>query len=164
MSGWKMSLRAALGLLFLVGMSGTARAQDAGGRPDPAQMRQRFMDRIKEQLGANDDEWKVLQPKIEKVFQAGRDARGGGFGMFGGRRGGGGADQPAETPVAKAAQDLRQALDNKDTKAEDILAKLKTLRETREKAREEQAKAQKELKEVLTQRQEAVLVLMGLLE
>ena len=45
-----------------------------GGRPDPAQFRQRFMDRIKEQLGSSDDEFKVLQPKIEQLFVSQRHA------------------------------------------------------------------------------------------
>ena len=42
--------------------------------------------------------------------------------------------------------------------------KLKTLREARDKARAELQTAQKELKEVLTQRQEATLVSLGMLE
>jgi hypothetical protein len=47
-------------------------------------------DRMKQALGATDDEWKVLQPRIEKVRAAQRQ-NGGGRGMgiiFGGRRGG----------------------------------------------------------------------------
>jgi hypothetical protein len=43
---------------------------------DPAQFRQQFEDRVKEQLGANDDEWKVIQPKLTKVFDAQRGSRG----------------------------------------------------------------------------------------
>src|SRR5437867_3676371 len=61
-----------------------------GGGFDPAQMRQRMMDALKQQLGATDDEWKAIQPKVEKVMEAQRDARsGGGMGMFFGGRGGG---------------------------------------------------------------------------
>src|SRR3982750_4077975 len=61
-----------------------------GGNFDPAQMRQRMMDRLKEQLGATDEELQVLQPRIEKVWQLQRDASGG-RGFFGGtRRGMGG--------------------------------------------------------------------------
>src|SRR5262245_28244140 len=60
-----------------------------GGPPpdfNPQAMRQRMMDRMKERLGATDDEWKVLSPKIEKVMSVQRDLRGGGGpgGMFGG--------------------------------------------------------------------------------
>src|SRR5258705_7103323 len=74
------------------------------GNFDPAQARERFMTQIKERLGASDDEWKVLQPKLEKVMTAQRESRGG-VGGFGGGRGGrgggggaGGAHQPAATP------------------------------------------------------------------
>jgi hypothetical protein len=134
-------------------------AQQQGGG------REQFMTRLKERLGATDDEWKVLQPKIEKVNTARRSSFGG-FGG-GGRRGGGnngGNDNAEQSPVQKASADLRTALDNKDTPAEDIAKKLAALREAREKARAEVTAAQKELKEVLTQRQEAVLVTFGMLD
>src|SRR5258706_5568999 len=39
-----------------------------GGRFDPAQIRQRMMDRIKETLCSSDDEFKVLEPKIDQVM------------------------------------------------------------------------------------------------
>jgi multidrug efflux pump subunit AcrB len=139
-----------------------ARAQ---GQFDPAQFRERMMNNIKERLGASDDEWKVLEPKVEKVMTAQRDARaGGGFGGFGGRRGGGGGDQQPTTEIGKASADLRTALENKDTPADEIAKKLAAFREARDKARAQLQASQKELKEILTQRQEAVLVNMGMLE
>jgi hypothetical protein len=138
---------------------------NGGNRWDPAQMRQRMEDWMKEQLKASDDEWKVLQPKLEKVFNAQRDMRGGGF--FGGRGRGGDnnatADEPT-TPVAKANRDLKQALDNDKASADELASKLKALREAREKGKAELQTAQKDLKEVLTQRQEAVLVMNGMLD
>src|SRR6266436_3658429 len=61
------------------------------GNFDPAQFRQRMMDRYKERLEVkSDDEWKIISERIEKVTQAQRDARLGGFGGFGGGRRGGG--------------------------------------------------------------------------
>jgi hypothetical protein len=155
----------ALGCVMSVGT--LARAQDNGNQPprrgnfDPAQMRERFMNSIKERLGASDDEWKVLQPKIEKIMTAQRDSRGGGF--FG-RRGNRGGDDQNQSAVQRASQELNQALENKDTSPEDIDKKLAALREAREKARGELQTAQKDLKDVLTKRQEAVLVTMGMLE
>jgi len=138
-----------------------ARAQ---GQFDPAQFRERMMNNIKERLGSSDDEWKVLEPKVEKVMTAQRESRaGGGFGGFGGRRGGGGDQQPT-TEIGKASADLRTALENKDTPADEIAKKLAAFREAREKGRAQLQAAQKELKEILTQRQEAVLVNMGMLE
>jgi hypothetical protein len=148
--------------------------QDNGGRNrggrgnfDPAQFRQRMEERLKEQLGTNDDEWKVIQPKLQKVMEAQRDARGGGF--FGGRgrggdRGPGGNSSQAQSPVQQAQRDLRQTLDNKDASADEIKAKLTALRDAREKAKAELAAAQKDLRDVLTQRQEATLVMLGMLD
>jgi hypothetical protein len=148
-------------------------AQNQGrGNFDPAEMRARMEARMKEQLGVSDDEWKVLQPKVEKVMTAQRDARAGGggfgFGGGGGRRGGGGggggADNQPQSAVAKASADLRTTLENQNASAQDINAKLTALREARAKAKGELEAAQKELKEVLTARQEAVFVSMGMLE
>jgi chromosome segregation ATPase len=132
------------------------------GNFDPAQFRQRMEDRMKEQLGVNDDEWKVIQPKLQKVMEAQRDARGGGFGFRGGRDRGSSSRQ--QTPVQQAQHDLQQLLENKEAPAAEIQAKLTALREAREKAKTELASAQKDLKDVLTQRQEAVLVMMGMLD
>jgi hypothetical protein len=163
-----------LAVLAVALMSPMAFAQGGGGGGggggrgnfDPAQMRERFMNQIKERMGATDDEWKVLAPKIEKIQTAQRETRGGGGFGGGGRRGGGdgGGDNQPTTAVGKASAELRTALENKDTPAEEITKKLSALREARDKARADVAAAQKELKEVLTARQEAVLVTMGMLE
>src|ERR1041384_6457254 len=117
------------------------------GNFDPAAMQAQMMTRIKDQLGATDDEWKVLQPKVEKVMTASREARFGGMGaMFGGGRGqggpgggGGGAaatDRP-QTAIGKAAADLRSALEDKSIGAEEIANRLKVLRDAKQKAKEE---------------------------
>jgi hypothetical protein len=137
-----------------------------GGGFDPSQFRQRMMDNIKEQMGAKDDEWKVIEPKLTKVVDlsfASRMGRGMGFGR-GGNNGGGNRPTATDSPVGKAMQDLRETLDNKDASADDIAKKLTALRDAREKSHAELVAAQKDLKEVLTQRQEAVLVMMGQLE
>src|SRR4051812_30375403 len=42
---------------------------------------QQMWDQVKEQMGASDDEWKVLQPRIEKVFGMQMSSR---MSMFGG--------------------------------------------------------------------------------
>jgi peptidoglycan hydrolase CwlO-like protein len=129
---------------------------------DPAQFKQQRLDRLKEQLAATDDEWKVLQPKIEKVMDAQMAGFGGGFGR--GRGGNNGGDNTPQTPTAKAQADLRELLQNKDASADDIKAKLAALREARAKTKADLEAARKDLKEVLTQRQEAVLVTNGMLE
>jgi len=153
------------------GGGGGQRGQGRGNF-DPAQFRQRMLDNVKEQLGASDEEMTVLTPKLEKVFAARRDANaGGGFGGFGGGQrgrggpgGGGGGDNQPQSAVGKATQDLRTTLENKSASADEITAKLTALRDARAKAQEELKASQKELKELVTARQEAVLVSMGMLE
>jgi Spy/CpxP family protein refolding chaperone len=139
-----------------------------GGRNfDPAAFRQQRLDQIKKDLGASDDEWKVLQPKVEKL----EDLRIQSFTsrMGGGRRRGGdnaGAAAPtvSDNPVAKASADLKTTLENKDATPDQIKEKLAALRDARAKAKEELTKAQTALRDVVTPRQEAVLVAQGLLE
>ena len=149
------------------------------GNFDPQAMRDRMNKQIQDALGANDDEFKVLLPRIEKVqtVQRTMSTRGGGFGGTGGGRTRGGqpgqpggttpapaADAPALSPVAKAAAELKAAVDNKEAAPAEYSQKLAALRDAKEKAKVELATAQKELKELLTQRQEAVLVSMGMLD
>jgi hypothetical protein len=157
-----------------------AQQQDNGGRRgnrqgrgDPAQWRQRMADRLKQDLGASDEEFAALQPKIEHLMQLRRDANGGGGPRMGrgrGGPGGRGAEGPGReananpTPVQQSLSDLRKTLENKDASADDIKAKLEAVRQAKAKARDELTKAQQELREVVTQRQEAALVLMGLLD
>ena len=178
-----------------VGMAISQESQPAGGRANWRNMspeertkamedfRKEASKRMQEQMGATDDEWKVLEPKIQKVRelqQASRGGFGGGFGGMGGfgNRGNRGprGDRPAgETPATtqpaekvsetqKAADALREALKNKDAKPEDLTKALTALRAARAKAKAELDKARKELQEVLTVRQEAALVSSGVLE
>jgi Spy/CpxP family protein refolding chaperone len=150
--------------LFACIMALPTLAQPQGGF-DPAQFRQQMNDRIKQMLGATDEEYQAIQPKIEKLMQLQRDSRGGmGFGRGRGGPGGGGDPNAQQSPTQAASKDLQTALDNKDAKPEEIKAKLTALREAREKAKTEMASAQKELRELLTQRQEAVMVMMGFLD
>ena len=159
--------------------AGQAFAQQADNpdRPrrrfDPAEMRKRMMDGVKERLGASDEDWKALSPKVEKVMTLSRDARGGGMGMMmmGRRRrrpDAEGQERPANAPemsaTAKAAQGLMTVLENKEAKAEEIKTALQSLRDARAKAAAELGKARKALKEIVTVRQEAQLVMMGMLE
>ncbi len=138
----------------------------------------RMNERMKTSLKVTDEEWSVLQPLIEKVQTSQREAgagRGGfgGFGGFGGRGGtggqggnnNGGATPPADTrPGAAEGTALRTALESDSTSPEEIKAKLAAVREIRKKGAAELAVARENLKKVVTVRQEAVLVSMGLLE
>ncbi|MCK4376517.1 MAG: hypothetical protein KAX19_14370 [Candidatus Brocadiae bacterium] len=180
MSRWKLACGlVVVTVLACVGATMAQEGRRAGGggqgRWDPEQMRQMMLDRIKESLGATDEEWTVIGPRYETATTLARDAHaGGGFGMFGrrgafgGRAGRGGPGRgAAEAPLsetAQAADALRETLDNDASTPEQIKEKLTAYRAAREKAREELAKAQEALREVLSLSQEARLVLMGTLE
>ncbi len=187
--------------------SGKAIAQDktaAGGEGDrrtgrtrmsPEDMRQRMeqwrkraSDMLRERLGATEEEWKVLQPRIEKVQTLQRQSRGSirgmmGFAGFGGRsrssRGPRDAgDKPSSTsPEAKPATPTRERseIEKKTTALGEILRKeaptpaeittaLTELRAARAKSKKELTQARKELQEIVTPKQEAMLVMMGTLE
>jgi hypothetical protein len=160
-----------------LGVSQRSFAQDNSGPPpgrgnfDPAQFRQRMMDRLKEELEVTDDaEWKALEPLIQAVTDARMATMSGmGRGMFGGPRRGGGnnGDQPqrrgpfGQTPSPEA-DSLQKAVDAKASKAElkEAIAKFAESRKTKQ---AELEKAQAELRKVLTVRQEAIATLSGLL-
>jgi hypothetical protein len=165
------------------GGGGRQRGQGGGGGGFQG-MRQRMMDQMKTDLGATDDEFTALQPKIEAVMTAQRDANGGMRGMFRGRGGQGGGNngggnngggnngggggfgggQGTTSDVQAKTEDLRNTLENKDAKPEEIKAKLDALRDAKAKAKDTLTKAQADLKGMLTARQEAVLVEFGLLD
>ena len=142
----------------------------AGAGPvDPAQFRQKQLDNIREKLGATDEEWNALSPKVEKVVDAKREASTGAgmsFGSAVGRgavfRSTGGSD--IGTVPGKAMQELRASLEQKEASDDEIKKKLTAMREAREKARADLAAVQKELQQSCTPRQEATLVTLGILE
>jgi hypothetical protein len=145
-----------------------------GGRRgfDPEAMQQRMMQMMQEQLGASDEEWKVIQPRLSEVMtlqQSANVGRRGMRGMFGrrGRGNRGGEEQTAEAstdPVQKAAEELQQTLDKEAPSTTEIQNKLLALRGAREQAKQKLAAAQQKLRDVLSVKQEAQLVLMGMLD
>jgi hypothetical protein len=157
------------GLAALLIGAGNAMAQGGGGGGgggrgnfDPAQFAQMRLDRAKESLEVtNDAEWQVLQPLVQKVFDAEaavpRGMRGGG------RRGGGGGGGRFGGTPSPELQALQSAIEAKAS-PDDLKAKLAKLRDTRKEKEAALAKAQDDLRKVLTVRQEASAVLMGLLQ
>ena len=144
-----------------------------GGRNfDPAQFRQRMMDRTRETLEITDDaEWKAIEPLVQKVMDARMATMGGmGRGMFGpprrpGGDNGGGDQPPRRGPMGQSspeAETLQKAIDAKAPKAE-IKAALAKFVEARKAKQAELEKAQDELRKVLSSRQEAIATLNGLL-
>jgi hypothetical protein len=171
MNRWLMMAGMAAGLC-LGGNQAQAQQDNGGGRPrfDPAQMMQRRMDALKEQMEVTDDgDWKALQPLIQKVMDAQmQNFRGMRPGFGGGprRAGGDNADQGARrggfgqpNPEVEA---LQKAIDGKASNTE-LKAAIAKLSESRKAKQSELEKAQAELRKVLSVRQEAIATINGLL-
>jgi len=144
------------------------------GNFNPDEFRQRMMERMKEQFEVkNDDEWKIISERIEKVSEL-RRSIGSGFGGFrppggggtggdntgGGRTRGGGFGRGEPDADLEA---LQKAIEAK-APADEVKAKLIKLRESRKEKEGKLEKAQEDLRSVLTTRQEAIAVMMGLLK
>ena len=157
---------------------------------------------MQQSLGANDEQWKVIEPKLKKVkhyreqafigtgspfqsnFSSFNTGPGGAQGFSGGFGGGfqfqaggsmqGGTMVPNSTgvqsfddPVSDGeiiCEEIQTLLMDPQTTPEQVSQKLDALRIAREKARRQWVAAQQQLREVLDFRQQARLVLMGLLD
>ena len=157
---------------------------------------------MKEALEADEQQWKVIEPKLRKV-KACREQAFVGIGLpfqssftssftpapgqtggqnFGGWAGGfqyqtssgQGAFAHSSSPWKDSGRpptegericdELFDLLQDRNSQPEEIRPKMDALRQARVKAGRQLAKAQQELREVLTFRQQARLVLMGLLD
>ncbi len=145
-----------------------------GGNFDPAQFQQRILDNVRDQLGfTNDTDWSAVQPLVQKVLDAQRDARGAGMrGLFGRNRGGqnGGQNGGQGGPGGRGGifgqpspeqEALQKAIDDDApaSQVKDLLAKYKVARQAKQAKLEA---AQDALKAVLTSKQEAQAYLLGL--
>ena len=152
---------------------------DNGGRQggdrgnwDPAQMQQRMMERIQDELGfTNATDWSAVQPLVQKVMEAQRDARGAGMGrLFARGNRGGEGDQGGNnrrggfggTPGPEA-EALQKAIDDNAPAAQikDLLAKYQASQKDKQ---AKLASAQSDLRAVLTTKQESQATLLGLLQ
>jgi Spy/CpxP family protein refolding chaperone len=187
MKKMKWSFMAVALTVCLVVSSMVALAQDRGGRGnfDPEQMRERMLDRYQEMLELSNDEWAVIKPMVSDVMEKQFTARGrGGFPGFGGPmmgrqpRGGqeGGqprGDQPRGDRQNRArfggesdpeVEALQAVIEKEGASAEEIKTKLADLRKARQNRQAALKQAQEKLRQVLTVKQEATLVLSGMLE
>lgn len=148
---------------------------------DPAQFQQRmeqrqqrFLGDLRDRMGVtNDTDWKVIEARVQKVMEARRDVMRAGFRgmMFGGRRRGpqGGPQGIAQRPrggfMGGAPMPQLEALDNairNKAPTDQIKTAMERYREARKAKEEALEKAQQDLKSVLTVRQEAVALSLGL--
>jgi hypothetical protein len=171
----------------VVGQERGERGGRGQGNFDPEQMRERMMERYQQTLGFNDQEWRAIRPMLEKVLEKQRElaplgrggmmgfggpggpggpgfaGRGGGPGgpAAGGAGGGGGfrGGRGADSPEREA---LQRAVEN-GTPSE-IQAKLKDFREARESKEKELQETRERLRKVVNAKQEASLVIAGLLD
>ena len=148
---------------------GGGRFAGAGGPGggDPAAFRAQAMQRVKDSLGATDDEWKIIEPKLTKVTDLSRElAPARGRGMRGGPGGGAAPAAPTTPPtdVEKARTALQTAVDDAASTPATIKEKLAALRTAKEKVRTQLDKATADLKSVLSAKQEALLVLSNTIE
>jgi hypothetical protein len=143
------------------------------GNFDPAQMQQRIMDNVRDQLGfTNDTDWSAVQPLVQKVLDARRDIGVPGMrALFAGRNRGGQGGGPGAGPGGRSNMfgpqpgpeevALQKAIDDDAPSAQvkDLLAKYKTAQKAKQAKLEA---AQDDLKAVLTSKQEAQAYLLGL--
>ena len=130
------------------------------GQWDRSQIMERIMDRYRENLGFSVAEWKVVQPKVQAVMENRISGASGMMSMFGGsRRGRGGDSSTEKTPTSE----LRDLLEKEKPAKGEIKAKLAAYRADRKAREAKLKKAQEDLRQLLTIKQEAQAVLAGLL-
>jgi Spy/CpxP family protein refolding chaperone len=137
---------------------GQERGQGGQGRGGDYQAQ--MMERAKTELAASEESWMKIEPLLAKVVTLNNEVSS--RGMRGGRQGQG-QPQGEQSEIQKATAALRTLTQDDASSMDDIKAKLADLRKAKDKAKEELAKAQAELKKNVDARQEAKLVLMGLL-
>lgn len=120
-------------------------------------------------LGVNDEEWAVLKPKIEKIqalrkIAESKATSAGQNGNSGNGNGNGNNPPPPKNPVMDLQRNLNAMFFNQASSAGQLQASLETLRNRQASARDELSLARKNLTDLITTRQEVLLVLMGVLE
>jgi len=134
------------------------------------QWRARAAEQMRESLGATEEEWEVLSPLVEQVQTLSRQLRAGAMvaGRWGRRRPGAGdedeADAPPLTDIEAAVQALRELADSDTATDEELQEAMEALRTAKAAVETELTAAQDALRDAVTVRQEAQLVLMGLLD
>jgi len=136
------------------------RMSNAGPEERLAIMRERMavrnqqaIENLKEQLGCSDAEWQVVRPRLEAVYNLVRPLP---------QAGGGVASSRSE--LDQRIQELYELTGDKGTDVEKIKAGLMAVRAARERANQKLAAARQSLRQLMTVRQEAVLVVNGLLD
>jgi hypothetical protein len=173
MNTWKSRFVLAALWLVMGGMGSGAMAQQIPGlgNLDPQQIQQfiqqRLVEYFRDRLKVTDDaEWKVIEERLMKVVKIKAETlfTGGGFaGMPLGRNQAVGRALSGLFEVNPETENIQKAIAANASNAQ-YHAVLARYREIRQKKEADLGKAQDELRKVLSLRQEATLVLDGLLE
>ena len=147
-------------------------------RFDRGQFMERILERLRENLGASSEEWGVLKPMIDNIMEKQsamrRSAGRGAFGAFGGGRGGDndgdrrdrrdreGRRSRGDGDSSSNTNSLREAIESGDVNK--IKKELASYRAAQKKRAAELKKAREELRQAVTSKQEAILVLWGFLD
>ena len=131
---------------------------NGAGRPQAiseqfARQRQMAFESLRNQLRVSDQEWAVIKPRLLVVYDLVRPA----IPMMG-------RNEPPKSELEQRSRDLRELLQADKAEADQIKAKLTAFRTAKEKANQQLAGARQSLRQLMTLRQEAVLVVNGLLD
>jgi len=137
---------------------------------DPAQVQKRMLERYRERLELTSEaQWKAVEPLVQKVTEARMTLGTGGRGTMsrsgrsGDNRNRGDQGQRRNPALSNpAAEELQKAIEAK-APAREINAALAKYLESRERKQAALEQAQKDLRAVLTPRQEGLALLAGLL-
>jgi hypothetical protein len=136
------------------------------GNFDPAEMQARMMNNLREQMGVKeDDEWALISERITAVMELRRGQATGAAGAFFAIAAGANARGGNRIPgfAGNSEQDALRAAVTDNLPDAEITARLARLRDARKQSEAKLDQARENLRAVLTVRQEAVAVMMGLL-
>jgi Spy/CpxP family protein refolding chaperone len=108
---------------------------------------------LKGQLELSDKEWSVIKPRLQTVYD-----------LVHPRPQGMGRNEQPKTELEQKSRELRELLRDDKADVDQIKAKLTAVRASKERTARELAGARQTLRQLMTLRQEAVLVLNGLLD
>jgi hypothetical protein len=115
--------------------------------------RQMAIESLRNQLRVSEQEWPVVKPRLLAVYELVHPVS-----QMMGR------NEPPKSEVEQRSRDLRELLQADKAEADQIKAKLAAFRAAKEKSSQQLAAARQSLRQIMNLRQEAVLVLNGLLE
>jgi hypothetical protein len=127
-------------------------------------MQGQYLGDLKTQLGVTDEEWNVLQPRIEAVIAAKTELNGGVPPGAIGRGMGMGRQSTGQGEIARLRRELMEMLMNPAMIPSDFASKIQAIREMRKILTVKVNDAESALIELVTPKQEAILIQRGILD